>query len=149
MVEAPAAFLSHRCPGRARLKFGAHRGDQQFFTTLTQQMAEVPGIIGVSANALTASLLILHEGSLEDVLAEASVRGLLRLVEEAEFARSRFAEPDELSLRQLATIALFTLGVVQVLRGYALGPASGLFAMVWHLTRDRDRRRAAAGVGPG
>lgn len=136
MDAPPPAYLCHRCPGRARLKFAAHRGNAMYFQELSALIAELPGVTGVQTNALTASVLILHQGELADVLGHAASRRLFRLSEEPVYARSQFAEPDEISVKGLVVLVVLGLGVLQVFRGYALGPASGLLALAWHLARD-------------
>jgi hypothetical protein len=134
--QPPLAYLSHHCPGRARLKFAANRGSTEYFARLSALLAEAPGVIAVTANAVTASLLILHKGPLSDVLDFAQSRELVRLSKQPVHARSQVVEADEISLKTLATMAVLGLGVVQLLRGEVLGPASQLFGLAWHMLRE-------------
>lgn len=138
MSDPPEAWLSHRCPGRARLKIGDHRGDEAYLAALSRRLAAAPGVTSVTANALTASLLIRHEGALDDILSYAADQDLVRLSDRPVYARSEFSEPDEISLKGLATLAIFGLGVFQLVRGNVLGPATGLFTLAWHLYRGGD-----------
>lgn len=135
-TEPPLAYLSHSCPGRARLKFAANRGDTEHFARLSALLAEAPGVVSIKANALTASLLILHQGSLEEILAFAETREALRLSTRPVYARSQATETDEFSLKALATVAVLGLGMIQLLRGEVLGPASQLFGLAWHMVRQ-------------
>jgi hypothetical protein len=65
-----AAYLAHRLPGRARLKFPAHRGNSAFFVALARSLEPCPGIIRTVGKVETGSLLILHEAAipLESIL---------------------------------------------------------------------------------
>ncbi len=149
MDNPPLAYVCHRCPGRARLKVAVRRNDAAWFEELSARIAEAPQVIAVKSNALTASLLIFHRGALEDVLDYAVSKQVLSLSEAPVFARSQFAEPDEISVRSLATLAMLGLGVVQLLRGRALGPASGLFALAWSLSQHRAGGDPPVGNGIG
>ncbi|NJO67573.1 MAG: hypothetical protein HC826_00985 [Rhodospirillales bacterium] len=90
----------------------------------------------VTTNPLTASLLILHHGSLQEVLEFARSRNLIQLSDRPVYARSQFGEPDELSIKALTVAALLGLGTIQLLRGDILGPASQLFGLAWHMLQN-------------
>lgn len=146
-TQPPLAYLGHQCPGRARLKFAANRGETEHFAALSALIAEAPGVVSIRANALTASLLILHKGPLEEIVTFATSRNLLRLSEQPVYAQSQVIEPEEISLGGLATIAVLGLGVVQLLRGEILGPASQLFGLAWHMLQQPAGNGGAGDAG--
>lgn len=53
-----AAF--HRTPGRIRVRIPSAKGDTEFLEEARAALAALPGVIEVSSNPLTGSLLILH-----------------------------------------------------------------------------------------
>lgn len=75
-----AAYVSHRLPGRARLKFPSKKGAVDFFEGLALRLKQGPGVIELQSKPATASLLILHDPSttLETILNYAHEQGLFR-----------------------------------------------------------------------
>ncbi len=59
------AYLSHLATGRVRLKIPERRGDEAYFHALETALAARSDIQRVQASPRTASLLLLHDGSLE------------------------------------------------------------------------------------
>ncbi|MBV8914974.1 MAG: hypothetical protein JOZ05_18285 [Acetobacteraceae bacterium] len=58
----PSAVLVHELPGRLRFSIQALRHNVQRATALRAQLAALPGVAAVSANALTGTLLVTHDG---------------------------------------------------------------------------------------
>jgi hypothetical protein len=130
------ARLVHRIPGRTRIRIDSRRGDAAFFAGLEQALAGRDGVRSVSVTPATGSVLICHEGSLEDLLAEAERAALFvvgeepppsRRVVETLVARTesldrwlRATAPNTLDVRTAAFLGLAGLGVLQALRGQAL-----------------------------
>lgn len=75
-----AAYVCHRLPGRARLKFPSRKGAVDFFEALMASLQNGPGITDLQCKPATGSLLILHDPAtgLETILDYAQERGLFR-----------------------------------------------------------------------
>ncbi|MDE2477116.1 MAG: hypothetical protein KGO48_18825 [Alphaproteobacteria bacterium] len=58
------AEIAHLTPGRIRLRVGARHGDALFFIEAGRQLAELPGVTGVSTNRHSQSITIRHDGTL-------------------------------------------------------------------------------------
>lgn len=58
------AEIAHLTPGRIRLRVGARQGDALFFIEAGRQLAELPGVTGVSTNRHSQSITIRHDGTL-------------------------------------------------------------------------------------
>lgn len=56
----PDAHVVHRLPGRLRIKFDRQKGDGAFFSMLSRELRACPGVLDVTANPITASVLIQH-----------------------------------------------------------------------------------------
>ena len=72
-----AAFIEHQLPHRLRLKIPSKRGDGAFFEELARRSSMLPGVTALSANPVTASILIHHAGDSEAVMAMMVQEGLL------------------------------------------------------------------------
>jgi len=59
------AYVVHRTTNRLRLKVPSHKQDEAFFASLRQELLEQCGIVSVDVNPLTASVLIVHDGTLD------------------------------------------------------------------------------------
>jgi hypothetical protein len=62
-----AAHVTHRLPGRMRLRIPARRGDPAFFARLVERARDLPALRAVRANPVTSSLLLEHEGEIEPI----------------------------------------------------------------------------------
>jgi hypothetical protein len=63
--------LSHRIPGRVRFKIPSRRHDQVFFDAVARVLSACEGVSSVTANPLTASILVHHTAPLEEIAAYA------------------------------------------------------------------------------
>lgn len=129
MAEAPAAYVAHAMPGRVRLRLPTLRGDMARLPALALAVAGLPRVATAEASAATGSLLIRHEGPLEEFLADAAAAGLFVL-------RPAVPPGDEAPLIPTAALlpvagaaAAAGLTVVQLLRREALPPA---LTLGWH-----------------
>ena len=73
----PAAFIEHQLPHRLRLKIPSMRGDGAFFEELARRLSMLPGVTALSANPVTASILIHHAGDSKAVTSMMVQEGLL------------------------------------------------------------------------
>ncbi len=65
-----AATVTHRLPGRTRLRVSARRGDSGFFVQSIDRARALPAVRAAWANPVTASLLLEHEGEIEPIARE-------------------------------------------------------------------------------
>lgn len=135
------ADLVHSVPGRLRLKIADKRGDAGYFEDLCARLGELEGVVGVTANAATGSLLVLHDWQSEEALVrlgQASERFVLRPaafepiwqrtaagLDQAHARLMRFTR-GELGVRSALLLSLVLLSLRQAARGQVLGPASSL-----------------------
>lgn len=152
VMTTPKARVIHSIPGRLRLKVTNRRGDKQFYNELASKVQEMPSVKSVQTNAVTGSVLVKHDGSVETLLAEAVTAGLHDVIE-LEFPEDEPAVPVATKLverifqvddrmkrvsgghldAQSATLTmLLVAGAFQLARGNWFGPAIPLF---WYATQ--------------
>jgi hypothetical protein len=157
MVEdettAPAALVAHAIPGRTRLRIPARRRQAEFFAALAERLAAHPGIRRVRVNPSTASILLQHEGSIEDIAPDLRDT-LLIVLEEAQSAAARtMASPPQLTpaaATQMLALACVLLGAWQLRRGRVFGTASEQVWNAFNAWRNlRSPAAAAALLGGG
>jgi hypothetical protein len=140
-MSAARARVVHRMPGRVRLRIREKRHDRGFFTTLTEAIAQQPGVRRATANPQTGSVLIEHDGEFDPILAQ--LKGQDILLVEAEPTGSATANAvrnlrlnafrldlglrhitgKEADLRSSIILLLAFLTIIQALRGQILPPA--------------------------
>jgi hypothetical protein len=120
MAARSAAHVTHRLPGRTRLRIPAHRGDTAFFARLVEQARALPELRAARANPVTSSLLLEHEGEIEPI---ARALGLDIVAPKPPAPRTRRpAEP--VSPFGLAAIGFGAASVVQLARGRIAGDSA-------------------------
>jgi hypothetical protein len=119
----PRAHVAHASGGRTRLRVPERRGDAEFFAALAARLAELEGVHDVRARALTAGLLIEHEGAFEPIAEQARGAGLFVLEEP-----SADEEPAGPALPALAGV-FGALALLQLLRSRVLPPA---ITLLWY-----------------
>lgn len=67
-AHSPKAHLIHRMRGRARFRIREHRDDQDYFDSLADRIRRAPGVSDVQTNATTGSVLIQHDGGLDEIM---------------------------------------------------------------------------------
>lgn len=155
---AEPAQLLHLSPGRVRLRCPRLRGDVGAMDALAQRLAGLPDVREVRGNALTGTLLVLHQASPEALL-EASAP-LLRF-EGPEPLRSLRADVrghldalavglerstgGALDARGLAFLAFLGIGLAQLARGQMLMPAATAF---WYAIATLGDRAEALPAHP-
>jgi len=158
----PEARVTHRIPGRARLRVPERRGDAAWFEGLERQLGPVSGVLRLTTSPGTGSVLLLHRGPLEPLLRHAEERELFRCVAErppsseapagwaAALDRLRRSDPhvDRLlggrpDTAAFGALLLGALGVLQLARGHVLPAGSSLLVDAIQLWATADPR------GPG
>ena len=142
-----AASVTHRLPGRTRLRIPARRGDAAFFERTIEQARALPSVRAARANPVTASLLLEHEGEIEPIAAELGL-GIAAPLPPARRRRRPIAPQSPL---ELASVGFGTAAAVQLARGRFAGDSA--VENLWNgLTAFRILKRPGlaavlAGVG--
>jgi hypothetical protein len=154
MSERPRATLVRSSNGRARLHVDNRRGDERFFNEAAAVIVEHPAVREVRASSRAGSLLILHQGELEPILAHAQSRELFeveanpttpmrRVRESIDLLDDKIAKhtDDSLNLGKVMFVALVGAGLWQVKKGYIFPAGLTVFnyalkAMEWVNERE-------------
>ncbi len=75
----PLAYISHRTRGRLRIRIPSKKGDREFFGGLKERFSGFEGIKAVEVNALTGSLLVIHDLDSERIAGYAMAGNLFSL----------------------------------------------------------------------
>ncbi len=153
----PRAFVSHRAPGRIRIRIPGSRGDATYFARLERGLAGIEGVTRLEANPRTGSVLVCHRGEVMDALeARGRETGLFELgpepvIDEAQLlaipgqlleavdARLFRASRGAADIRSLLFLALLLAGIRQIAKGRVMAPG---ISLVWYaLELLLDRRR--------
>lgn len=151
-TSAPEALLCHRTKGRFRVRIAERRRDEEYLREVRRALERHVAVVAVETTALTASVLVVHRGELEEILTYAERAGLFQLVTREQDpaivrwldALDRF-DTDVLLPRlndkpQRAATGLFMLAVLQALRGSILPSAPTLLAEAMVLLREARAR---------
>lgn len=127
------AHIVHSVHGRTRFRVRHRRHDRLFFREVETRLARVPEVTNVSADPLTGSVLVHHEGSTLDLIMAAVSCGVDELVELAEvpppvadLIRGEVASLDrrlqsgtggQFDLSTIAAFGLFALAGIQLVQG--------------------------------
>jgi hypothetical protein len=142
MAETPRALLAHASPGRLRLRLPALRGESDRLAALALAAADLPGVLAAEASAVTGSLLLLHRGEAEALLAAGEAAGLF--ARRAPEPASAPAIPPAMLLPAAGAALAALLALVQLFRREALPPA---LTLGWYAAA-LARRAAEGGDGP-
>jgi hypothetical protein len=143
---APQAFLVHDLPGRLRVRVPSMRGEVGYFERVLGALEDLPTVEWVTANPLTASVLVQHgQGSADEFLRTAPLADLLTLSSEpprhealAERMsrlsgeldrRLRNLSADRVDTREAALWILVLAALLQLSRGTVLPPAG---VLLWY-----------------
>ena len=134
-------YISHESPGRLRIKFPVHKGDENFFTKLGKRLLSCPGVQKIEANPSTGSVLLLHESDTQAIVEFARGKKIFHLSEPkkgespvhqnliSSFAglneRVKSAMSGQVDLWGITSLLLIGAGVYQVARG-------NLVAIPWY-----------------
>ena len=123
-MDVQKAFVVFKGKGRTRVRIPALQYDRDGLARCARAFADVPGVTAVSANAVTGTVLIQHQGGRDAVLGCLKDHGF-----PAVDAVAPLLADDRLpSWRLLAAIVFLGLAVRQFKRGQVFGPASSLVA---------------------
>jgi hypothetical protein len=154
------AEVAHVLPGRLRVRVPSRQRDAAWFAEAARVLEAMPGTGPVTANPVSASLLILHREPSDQVLAFARARGLFDAevatahavgfpptrafshevkgaLERADLAL-RFASGGRSDLRSMTFAALVLGAAVQAVRGQLLPAAGTLLAYALSALPRRD-----------
>ena len=144
--EPPAARVVHRVPGRLRLRIEGKRGDREWFDEAAAGLAMLRGVEAVATSPRTSSLLLRHCRPAEEVLADAAVRGLFTLPDEATAGASAAARLQAaaggLGASEGLAALLALAALRQVWRGNIMPPAVTLLAYAATVLATRARQSA-------
>jgi hypothetical protein len=115
-----AATVTHRLPGRTRLRIPAHRGDAGFFAQAVEQARVLPTVRAAQANPVTGSLLLEHEGEIEPIARELGL-DVLTSQPPARRMRRPVAPPSPFGL---AAVGFGAAAAVQLARGRLAGDSA-------------------------
>ena len=131
--QPPAAFVAHASGERTRLRVPSRRGDAGYFAACAARLAEIDGVLAVTPRALTASLLVEHDGEFGAIADRARAAGLFAV-------QTPDAEDDPVPAPALPGLAgvLGALAVVQLFRQRVLPPA---VTLLWYAAAVASRRQ--------
>jgi hypothetical protein len=150
--ELPTAFVSHRVPGRVRVRIPTMQNQEDYFARVRDRLATIPGMVRLTTNTRTASVLIEFSGDQLEGLSDLGQK--LELFELgsrphphslSEFLYKITGEPDHfvkrvtdgrLDFAGITAIALTGFGISQVIRGHALPAGWTLLWNAANLVRD-------------
>ncbi len=130
-----SAEIIHKTPGRVRLRFAAHKGDEPFFTRLEKALLNEEAVSHVRVVPSIGSVLLTGEDVTDDLVVELAEKTGLFLLETLEEADKRpviqdvrevFTSCDKgvkavsggtLDIASLLFFGLLAGGAVQLLRG--------------------------------
>ena len=78
-MTAPLARVVHSIPGRTRLRATDIKGDPSALEALRTAIEAAPAVRNVSVSVLTGSLVVEHDGAVEDLTTDLESRGALRV----------------------------------------------------------------------
>jgi hypothetical protein len=133
-VTAPSARIVHRTSGRTRLRTRGMKGRDEYFEQVQTALAQTRGVQRVSVSSLTESILIEHEGPIEEVVLEAERRGywqiedgkrdpylvqVSRVLSESD-EKLRQATRGRIDFETLTFLGFVAGGIYQIARGQGL-----------------------------
>ena len=140
---APLARVVHALPCRKRIRIPEKRGDEAYFATVKEGLANCPGVLEVEINPATAGVLVHHAADAGHFLRSAAEQELFRLTEDSFPARISADPPVpanagtadksppalriNLSLRRLIFLGLIGTGITQAIEGNIAVPAVAAF----------------------
>ncbi|MEA3386491.1 MAG: hypothetical protein U9Q89_08640 [Thermodesulfobacteriota bacterium] len=155
MLKLPEAGITHTISGRLRLKIPSKKGNNSYFGSLEQKLSGCDGVQGVKANAVTASVLLLHnvdinsiakfaeENRLFKVQSLGSERTLLvnriRNSFEDLNRRTKNLTGGELDIASAVFVSLVSISIYQIARGNFFAPA--WYTSLWYAVNMVFRAR--------
>ncbi|HMK42693.1 MAG TPA: hypothetical protein VK445_01000 [Dissulfurispiraceae bacterium] len=135
----PHAIIAHKSRGRLRIRVPEKKGQTAYWQQVLDSLKEIDGIKSLSANPVTAGVLILHELPEKEILGYAHSLGLFKVPAsqlkvvplQYKVTRSfrsmnrsikRFTG-DELDLGSVTFLGLLTIGGYEIAKGNFTAPA--------------------------
>jgi hypothetical protein len=151
----PSGQISHAIPGRIRARILERRGDERFFARVREELEREPGIARLDTNALTGSVLVLHNLDAERIASLAESHGLFRLEHRSadEFEGNgastatlfgSFARSQPSSLYERLALALIGFAAFEAMQGNIAAPAVTLLWYAFRLLEERPGANGAA-----
>ncbi len=150
------AFAVHNIDGRTRIHVPSKRHDEAWFSGVAQRLREIESIDYVSANPLTAGILILHHGTLDAIAQAARAANLFDVVEAPRTLpsilgqatarlrtadnRIHYATRGSMDLYSITAFALAGIGVYQTFRKKTWPPAMTLLWYAYEVARHGHRK---------
>jgi hypothetical protein len=131
-------YIAHQLPDRVRIKVEAKRGDRAFFDRLVADLSAAPNVRQVRANPHASSVSVSFDPQKGPIGSALETTGLFQFREAASAntgtaverrAPARPIDPDD-----ALAVGLSGLGVIQLVNGEAVGPAS---ENLWNAYRAR------------
>jgi hypothetical protein len=116
----PEAHVTHHVAGRTRLRVPSRRRNAEYFTRVREELAKRSGFERIETTPVSGSILLHHDLTLEVIEQYGVETELFRIT------AAPVAESGNVDVKAVGAAGLFGLGLVQVMRGYALGPATTL-----------------------
>lgn len=120
-----SAQVAHQSPGRVRLEIPSRRGDNDFFDTLSKQVAQSDQVSRARGNPAAASLVVEYAGPFERLVEQ--LERLELALESPPGAVTRLPPGWNANAMLLAGAAFGVVGVIQTLRGEVMMPAMTAF----------------------
>lgn len=157
------AEIAHSLPGRIRLRLREKRGDEAYFASLSEAVANCDDVERVKANAATGTILIEFSGRTEDLAGQLGQRGISFPTPTPSTAEKRPPQPfpdnggapfhlvsnREINPMFMLGTALAVVGIVQTLRGKILVPSLSVLWYAMETFRQSNTARASAGSTDG
>ena len=146
MVKLPEARITHTISGRLRIKIPSKKGNKSYFESLEQKFSGCDGVQRVEANAVTASVLLLHDADVKGISKFAQENRLFRVetrgpermplvkrirsgFEDLNIRAKRLTD-GELDLPSAVFVSLLSLSIYQIARGNFYAPA--WYTSLWY-----------------
>jgi hypothetical protein len=142
---SPMARIVHALPNRTRLRVPSRRGNSSYFTAVVGRLNTFSGVIEVTAEVRTASILLRHSVPFAEIAVQAEEDELFvarTLVEAPDRVSQQVAETlawldgqllqlsgGKFDVRSTLLLGLLILGVIQIARGEIMAPA---LTLLWY-----------------
>jgi hypothetical protein len=135
----PVAHVCHTIPRRLRLRIPSKRGDNSYFSDISEKLRTLHGVEEVKTAPHTGSIVITYDGELDALKREAHEQGLFTLKRPAAPRKTLFQNvasafrsynkqllsftSGQIDIPSLVFVSLVTSGVWQLARGNVVLPA--------------------------
>lgn len=130
------AIIAHQIPGRLRIRIPEHRGNTAYFSTLSEQLAEIEDVLSSRTNPSTGSILIQYSGDTEQLVQHLEERIPDLLIEQNHRIKSsspigmqpfRLVSGRRISPMFMLGTALAAIGIIQTVKGKVAVPSITAF----------------------